>query len=123
MPGLEPVPRSTDAGFRLFKLAASNIRAWEPDREDLPGTLVASIEHLKTDRTEQDILFELLLKLGLDLTVPIERRTSPARLSIVSAQALSLLVLLSILAPMKWSRWRWGLRDGTGIWPPLARRL
>jgi adenine-specific DNA-methyltransferase len=31
-----------------------------------------AIEHLKTDRTEQDILFELLLKRGIDLCVPIE---------------------------------------------------
>ena len=33
-----------------------------------PKTLEDSVEHLKTDRTEQDILFELLLKLGLDLS-------------------------------------------------------
>jgi adenine-specific DNA-methyltransferase len=64
-----------DLGFRVFKLASSNIRAWEPNRDDLATTLEESIEHLKTDRTEQDILFELLLKLGLDLTVPIERKT------------------------------------------------
>ena len=32
------------------------------------------VEHLRADRTEQDILFELLLKLGLDLTVPIVQR-------------------------------------------------
>jgi len=64
-----------DLGFRVFKLASSNIRAWEPNRDDLPATLHDSIEHLKTDRTEQDILFELLLKLGLDLTIPIEQRT------------------------------------------------
>ena len=38
---------------------------------DLPATLQEAVQHLKTDRTEQDILFELLLKLGLDLTVPI----------------------------------------------------
>jgi adenine-specific DNA-methyltransferase len=63
-----------DFGFRVFKLASSNIRAWEPDRDKLAETLEASIEHLKTDRTEQDILFELLLKLGLDLCVPIERK-------------------------------------------------
>lgn len=94
LPGLEPVPRSTDAGFRLFKLAASNIRAWEPDRDDLPGTLVASIEHLKTDRTEQDILFELLLKLGLDLTVPIERRTIAGKV-VHSVGAGTLLVCLA----------------------------
>jgi adenine-specific DNA-methyltransferase len=63
-----------DLGFRVFKLASSNIRAWEPDRENLAETLEASVEHLKTDRTEKDILFELLLKLGLDLCVPIETR-------------------------------------------------
>ena len=63
-----------DLGFRVFKLASSNIRAWEPDRDKLADTLDASIEHLKTDRTEQDILFELLLKLGLDLCVPIETK-------------------------------------------------
>jgi len=64
-----------DLGFRVFKLASSNIQAWEPDRERLAETLEASVEHLKTDRTEQDILFELLLKLGLDLTVPMETHT------------------------------------------------
>ena len=64
-----------DLGFRVFKLASSNIRAWEPNRDDLPTTLHDSIEHLKADRTEQDILFELLLKLGLDLTIPIELKS------------------------------------------------
>lgn len=63
-----------DIGFRTFKLASSNIRAWEPNREDLPKTLQESVQHLKNDRTEQDILFELLLKLGLDLTVPMEQK-------------------------------------------------
>jgi adenine-specific DNA-methyltransferase len=63
-----------DLGFRVFKLASSNIRAWEPDRDDLQKTLQESAEHLKTDRTEEDILFELLLKLGLDLTMPIEQK-------------------------------------------------
>ncbi len=38
---------------------------------NLADSLKDSVEHLKTDRTEQDILFELLLKLGLDLCVPI----------------------------------------------------
>jgi adenine-specific DNA-methyltransferase len=64
-----------DLGFRVFKLASTNIREWDPDRDDLPKTLQESVEHLKTDRTEADILFEVLLKLGLDLTVPIERKT------------------------------------------------
>ncbi len=62
-----------DLGFRVFKLASSNIRAWDPDRDNLAQTLEASMGHLKTDRTEADILYELLLKLGLDLCVPIEK--------------------------------------------------
>lgn len=64
-----------DLGFRAFKLASSNIRAWEPDRDNLATTLEDAIEHLKSDRTEQDVLYELLLKLGLDLCVPIETKT------------------------------------------------
>ena len=64
-----------DQGFRVFKLHTSNIRAWEPDREDLDGTLLNNIDHIKPDRDEDDILYELLLKLGLDLCVLIETRT------------------------------------------------
>ena len=64
-----------DLGFRVFKLDTSNIRAWEPDRDNLAGTLLDSIHHIKPDRTQDDILYEVLLKLGLDLCVPIEIRT------------------------------------------------
>ena len=64
-----------DFGFRVFKLDSSNINTWEPDRNDIETTLFNSIEHLKSDRSEADILYELLLKLGLDLCVPIEKRT------------------------------------------------
>lgn len=63
-----------DTGFRVFKLARSNIRAWEPVPSDLEGTLLANAEHIVPGRTEQDILYELLLKLGLDLCVPTETR-------------------------------------------------
>jgi adenine-specific DNA-methyltransferase len=64
-----------DLGFRVFKLDSSNIRAWEPDRDNLEQTLLDHTEHIKDGRTEQDILYELLLKLGLDLCVPIETKT------------------------------------------------
>ena len=63
-----------DVGFRVFKLDTSNIRAWEPDRDDLEASLVANLEHIKPNRTEDDILYEVLLKLGLDLCVPIQTR-------------------------------------------------
>ena len=82
-----------DLGFRVFKLDASNIRAWEPDRDDLERTLFDSIDHLKSDRSEDDILYELLLKLGLDLCVPIETRTIAGK-SVPSVGADTLLTCL-----------------------------
>jgi adenine-specific DNA-methyltransferase len=63
-----------DLGFRVFKLDSSNIRAWDPNRDDLEQTLLDHAEHIVAGRSEQDILYELLLKLGLDLTVPIEQK-------------------------------------------------
>lgn len=63
-----------DLGFRVYKLAQSNIRTWQPVPSDLEGTLLANAEHIVPGRTEQDILYELLLKLGLELCVPIETR-------------------------------------------------
>ena len=63
-----------DVGFRVFKLDASNISAWTPDRDDIGETLLDNVEHIRAGRSEDDILYELLLKLGLDLCVPIEFR-------------------------------------------------
>lgn len=57
----------------MFKLDTSNIRAWQPSG-DLKQDLVDSVEHIVPGRSEEDVLTELLLKLGLDLCVPIEQR-------------------------------------------------
>jgi adenine-specific DNA-methyltransferase len=64
-----------DTGFRVFKLDTSNIRAWNPDRDNLEQTLLDHEEHILSGRTEADVVYELLLKLGLDLCVPIESRS------------------------------------------------
>ena len=63
-----------DLGFKVFKLASSNIQLWNPDRSDLEETLLSHQEHLLESRSEQDVLYELLLKRGIDLAVPIESR-------------------------------------------------
>ncbi len=94
LPSASAVPRLTDLGFRVFKLDSSNIRAWDPDRGDLSQTLLDSVEHVKPDRTEQDILYELLLKLGLELTVPIEQKTIAGK-AVHSIGAGSLFVCLA----------------------------
>jgi adenine-specific DNA-methyltransferase len=83
-----------DLGFRVFKLDSTNIQEWDPNREKLAESLEASVEHLKTGRSEQDILFELLLKLGLDLCVPIEEKKIAGH-AVQSVGAGSLIVCLS----------------------------
>lgn len=65
---------SGDTGFRVFKLDKSNIREWNPFQENLAQTLFDHDEHILEGRTEADITYELLLKLGLDLCVPLESR-------------------------------------------------
>lgn len=63
---------SGDSGFRVFKLDKSNIREWNPDHQNLAQTLLNHHEHIIEGRTEADIVYELLLKLGLDLCIPME---------------------------------------------------
>lgn len=63
-----------DTGFRSFSLGTSNIRQWNPDSSNLSGALLSSIEHIEPDRTNEDLLYEVLLKLGLDLCIPIEQQ-------------------------------------------------
>ncbi|MCL4281296.1 MAG: site-specific DNA-methyltransferase [Flavobacteriales bacterium] len=68
-----------DIGFRVFKLDSSNINAWDGDPERMQENLLSAAENIKPDRTEADVLYEVLLKYGLDLTLPIEERTIAKR--------------------------------------------
>ena len=61
-----------DIGFKVFKLDSSNIKEWDTNTEDLQQTLIDSMENIKSDRSSLDILYEILLKYGLDLNIPIE---------------------------------------------------
>ena len=83
-----------DTGFRVFKLDSSNIRAWNPKPDNLEATLFDHQDHLLEGRSEADVLYELLLKLGLDLCVPIEQR----RIEGLDVHAVGGGVLLACLA-------------------------
>jgi len=63
-----------DLGFKVFKLDSSNIKPWDADFDNLEDSLFSAVENIKSDRSEADVLYELLLKYGLDLAVPIEER-------------------------------------------------
>ena len=61
-------------GFKSFALDTSNIRAWNPQGEDLQRMLLDSVENVLPNRSDQDVLYEALLKLGLSLTTQIQQK-------------------------------------------------
>lgn len=66
---------SGDLGFKVFKLDSTNIKPWEVDFDLTERTLEDFISNIKSDRREEDVLYEILLKYGLDLTLPITEHT------------------------------------------------
>ena len=66
---------SPGLGFRFMKLDTSSIKPWDADFDNVEQALLDSVDNIKPDRSEEDVLYELLLKYGLDLAVPIETRT------------------------------------------------
>ncbi|HFJ2512189.1 TPA: site-specific DNA-methyltransferase [Klebsiella pneumoniae] len=63
-----------DVGFRVFKLDTSNIRPWEATAETLSEQLDAYVSPILEGRSEEDLLTELMLKRGIDLSVNVEVR-------------------------------------------------
>ncbi len=60
-----------DFGFKVFKLDYTNINQWEGSFDNLSDILDNSVDSIKSERTSEDVLYEVLLKYGLDLTYPI----------------------------------------------------
>ena len=65
---------SLDIGFKVFKLDSSNLQKWQPQPEDLQGALQESMDNFLPGRTELDVVYEIALKLGLDLSYEVEER-------------------------------------------------
>jgi adenine-specific DNA-methyltransferase len=63
-----------DIGFRVYKLATSNLKPWQPG-DDLAADLLDATSNVLPGRSEDDLLVELLLKTGIDLALPGETRT------------------------------------------------
>ncbi len=62
-----------DIGFKVFKLDTSNIKKWQP-KEDVLTLLEESVSNFVPGRSEMDVVYEIMLKMGLDLTYPVEER-------------------------------------------------
>jgi adenine-specific DNA-methyltransferase len=72
--GEEP-KKAPDIGFKDFKLDTSNLKKWQPDADELENSLFDSISNYVDGRSELDVVYEIMLKMGLDLTWPLETHT------------------------------------------------
>ena len=65
-----------DVGFRVLKIDTSNMEDvyYRPD-EVKQADLLTAVDNVKPDRTAEDLLFQVLVDWGVDLTLPIRRET------------------------------------------------
>jgi len=65
-----------DVGFRVLKVDTSNMQDvyYQPQQLN-QNDLFASVDNIKSDRSSEDLLFQVLLDWGVDLTLPIRRES------------------------------------------------
>ena len=66
-----------DLGFKVFKLDKSNFNVWDgenvpKDKESIQKQLEMHIDHISPLATEDDILYEIIIKAGFELTTKVE---------------------------------------------------
>ena len=61
-----------DIGFKVFKLDHTNLKIWDGNGENLKINMMDMVNPIKEDRSQEDVVYEILLKYGVDLTMPIE---------------------------------------------------
>ena len=86
--------KKLDTGFKVFKLDSSNINAWDSDPDNLETALNNSLFNIKMDRSEDDLLYEILIKYGIELTEKINRHTIDGK-TVYEMGAGSLMVCLA----------------------------
>lgn len=70
--------KKMDLGFKVFKLDKSNFKIWNaeqisPDKLSIEKQLELHIDHIDYKASQDDILYEILLKAGFGLTTKIEK--------------------------------------------------
>lgn len=65
-----------DVGFRVLKIDSSNMKDiyYQPEQYD-KTMLDQMVSHIKEDRSAEDLLFQVMLDWGIELSLPIERKT------------------------------------------------
>jgi adenine-specific DNA-methyltransferase len=92
-----------DRGFKVFKLKSSNFKAWSAeqpkDDEELAKQLTLHTDHLVEGRTQEDVLFELLIKSGFPLDTKVEKISLVGKDVFVVADGAMLICLEKELTP------------------------
>ncbi|NYG55293.1 DNA methyltransferase [Nocardioides perillae] len=69
-----------DVGYRSLRIDTTNMAEVDAAADDLAQTsLLGAIDSVKPDRTDEDLLFQVLLDWGLDLSLPIKRERERER--------------------------------------------
>ena len=93
-----------NTGFRVFKLDSSNPKTWDaapldPQAGDMIGELAdrmnAMIHRVKPDRSDLDMVFEVMLKLGVPLDFPVAEVSLNDKTAYIVGEGCLLLVCLS----------------------------
>lgn len=69
-----------DTGFRVLKIDSSNMTDvyYRPDQAN-QADMFAQVQNIKEDRTDEDLLFQVLLDWGVGLTLPISKQQISSR--------------------------------------------
>lgn len=90
-----------DVGFRVFKLDSSNLQTWDATpvdelrMEDLLNRMNTMINRVKADRSDLDMVCEVMLKLGVPLTYSVNKVSVNAKTAYTVGDDCLLLVCLA----------------------------
>ena len=79
LPGFGEKPPQLDLVFKVFKLDKSNFKVWagpesDASEDEIAKQLELHIDHIHPNSSQEDILYELLMKAGFILAEKVETR-------------------------------------------------
>ena len=95
------ISSNIDTGFRVFKLDTSNLKTWdstpvtEDDMQILLDRMNSMIHRVKSDRSDMDMVFEIMLKLGVPLTYSVGKIEVNCKIAYTVGDECLLLICLA----------------------------
>lgn len=90
-----------DVGFKVFKLDTSNLKTWdstpvtEDDMQILLDRMNSMIHRVKSDRSDMDMVYEIMLKLGVPLTYSVGKIEVNCKIAYTVGDECLLLICLA----------------------------